>query len=124
MAAKKSGLGRGLDSLIPNKTVAEGKLTSRTGSKAVNKPSAVKKRSGRKQESDLESEKLTKAAVNRKAKENQSGEGVELVNIQKVEPNREQPRKRFNEDSLEELAESIRQFGVLSPLLVQERDDY
>ena len=124
MAAKKSGLGRGLDSLIPNKTVAEGKLTSRTGGKAANKPGAVKKRSVRKQESDLESEKLTKTAANRKAKENQAGEGVELVNIQKVEPNREQPRKRFNEDSLEELAESIRQFGVLSPLLVQERDDY
>lgn len=124
MAAKKSGLGRGLDSLIPNKTVAEGKLTSRTGGKAANKPSAVKKRNGRKQESDLESEKLTKTAAKRKAKEKQAGEGVELVNIQKVEPNREQPRKRFNEDSLEELAESIRQFGVLSPLLVQERDDY
>ena len=70
MAAKKSGLGRGLDSLIPNKTVAEGKLTSRTGGKAENKPSVVKKRSGRKQESDLESEKLTKTAANRKAKKN------------------------------------------------------
>ncbi len=46
------------------------------------------------------------------------------MDIDKVEPNREQPRKKFDEDKLLELAESIRQFGVLQPLLVQERDDY
>mgnify|MGYP000429805352 CR=1 FL=1 len=50
-------------------------------------------------------------------------EGV-LVNINKVEPNREQPRKNFDEDALLELAESIKQFGVLQPLLVQQKDDY
>ena len=42
----------------------------------------------------------------------------------KVEPNREQPRKKFDEDALLELSESIKQFGVLQPLLVQERPDY
>ena len=47
-----------------------------------------------------------------------------LMNITKVEPNREQPRKKFDEDALLELSESIKQFGVLQPLLVQERDDY
>ncbi len=50
--------------------------------------------------------------------------GAVLVNIAKVEPNREQPRKKFDEDSLLELSESIKQFGVLQPLLVQERPDY
>ena len=47
-----------------------------------------------------------------------------MIDIAKVEPNREQPRKKFDEDALLELAESIKQFGVLQPLLVQERDDY
>lgn len=47
-----------------------------------------------------------------------------LMDIKKVEPNREQPRKKFDEDALLELSESIKQFGVLQPLLVQERDDY
>lgn len=46
------------------------------------------------------------------------------VNIAKVEPNRDQPRKNFDEDSLQELSESIRQFGVLQPLLVQDKGDY
>ena len=47
-----------------------------------------------------------------------------MIDIKKVEPNREQPRKKFDEDALIELSESIKQFGVLQPLLCQERDDY
>lgn len=47
-----------------------------------------------------------------------------MMDIQKVEPNREQPRKKFDEDSLLELSESIKQFGVLQPLLVQDKKDY
>jgi len=47
-----------------------------------------------------------------------------LVKISKVEPNREQPRKTFDEDALIELAESIKQFGILQPLLVQDKKDY
>lgn len=47
-----------------------------------------------------------------------------MVNINKVEPNRDQPRKNFDEDALVELSESIRQFGVLQPLLVQDKNDY
>lgn len=62
----------------------------------------------------------TKPAVK---KDEKVVEGV-LVNINKVEPNREQPRKNFDEDALLELAESIKQFGVLQPLLVQQKDDY
>ena len=91
MAVKRNGLGKGLDSLIPNKT-----------DKAV----AVEKKNVNKVEE----------------KENASGEI--LVKINQVEPNREQPRKEFDEDSLMELADSIKQFGILQPLLVQKRKDY
>lgn len=88
MATKKGGLGKGIDSLIPNK---------------VNKPTPEVS------ESKVPADKLV--------------EGV-LVNINKVEPNREQPRKNFDEDALLELSESIKQFGVLQPLLVQDKKDY
>ena len=43
------------------------------------------------------------------------------VKITQVEPNREQPRKNFDEDALQELADSIKQFGLLQPILVQDR---
>ena len=46
------------------------------------------------------------------------------MKINMIEPNREQPRRNFEEDSLLELAESIKQFGVLQPLLVQKKDGY
>lgn len=60
------------------------------------------------------------------AKKDDEGKGESgiMVNINKVEPNREQPRKYFDEDALMELSDSIKQFGVLSPLLVQKKDDY
>ena len=91
MAVKRNGLGKGLDSLIPDKKV---KLAS-SGKLADSK----------KEEPD-----------------NKTG-GV-LVNINQVEPNREQPRKDFDEDALMELADSIKQFGILQPLLVQKKKDY
>lgn len=47
-----------------------------------------------------------------------------MVDINKVSPNKDQPRKDFNEDSLNELAESIALHGVFQPLLVQEKDGY
>ncbi len=47
-----------------------------------------------------------------------------LVKISKIEPNREQPRRHFEEDALLELADSIKQFGVLQPLLVQKKGDF
>lgn len=88
-AAKKGGLGKGIDSLIPNKVA---KTTESVQVEAV-------------------------------AKNEKAVDGV-LVNINKVEPNREQPRKNFDEDALLELSESIKQFGVLQPLLVQDKKDY
>lgn len=87
MATRKKGLGKGLDSLIPdNKSV---------------KASA----SGKEDSSELKS-------------------GEQMMKINMVEPNREQPRKYFEEDSLLELADSIKQYGVLQPLLVRKRKDY
>ena len=47
-----------------------------------------------------------------------------MVKISKIEPNREQPRRNFEEDALLELADSIKQFGILQPLLVQKKGDF
>lgn len=91
MAVKRNGLGKGLDSLIPNKTI-----------KAVEKPA------NKVQKEKIKAEKP----------------GETMVKITQVEPNREQPRKDFDEDALLELADSIKQFGVLQPLLVQKKNDY
>ena len=68
--------------------------------------------------------KVEKPAEVKSAGKVDSENGAVLMNINKVEPNREQPRKKFDEDALLELSESIKQFGVLQPLLVTERDDY
>ena len=58
-------------------------------------------------------------------RENENEAAVDfMVPISKVEPDREQPRKFFNEDALQELAESIKQYGVFQPLLVQKEKDY
>ena len=91
MAVKRNGLGKGLDSLIPNK---------------AEKTVKVEKKPEEKKE------------------ERKSESGEILVKINQVEPNREQPRKEFDEDSLMELADSIKQFGILQPLLVQKKKDY
>lgn len=47
-----------------------------------------------------------------------------LININEIEPNRNQPRKRFDEDALQELADSIKQYGVLQPLILQKKDRF
>ena len=72
---------------------------------------------------------IPSAAAQPKTKEKKEKEtSVEkpdsFVDINKVEPNREQPRKHFDEDALLELSESIKQFGLLQPILVQDRDTY
>lgn len=46
------------------------------------------------------------------------------LKISMIEPNQEQPRKEFNQEQLEELAESIRNYGVLQPIMVQKREIY
>ena len=97
MAVKRGGLGKGLDSLIPNvnggesltpKTEVKTKVVEKIVEKVVEKP-------------------------------------VEMtVKISKIEPNKEQPRRNFDEDALIELSESIKQHGVLQPIIVQDRKDY
>ena len=47
-----------------------------------------------------------------------------MVKVTSIEPNREQPRKDFNEEAMGELAESMKVYGVLQPLLVQKKGDY
>lgn len=86
MAARKNGLGKGIDALIANK---------------VNSPAAAEEKETR-----------------------ESASGAIMMDINKVEPNRDQPRKKFDEDALLELSESLKQYGILQPLLVQKRDDY
>ena len=63
-------------------------------------------------------------AAKSKTETTEGEEPQTLVKITKVEPNREQPRKNFDEDALQELADSIKQFGLLQPILVQDRKDY
>ena len=74
----------------------------------------------------FENESASKKTKTKSDNENkgEKREGEVMVNITKVEPNREQPRKNFDEDALEELAESIKQFGLLQPILVQDRKTY
>lgn len=85
-AAKKGGLGKGLDSLITNKVGT----------------------------SDAENVQ----------KKPEPDKDVTFINLSKIEPNREQPRKNFDEDALLELSESLKQYGVLQPLLVQDKKEY
>jgi len=91
MPIKKKGLGKGLDSLIPdNKSMKS-----------------------------VTSEKTVESKEDAAAKS-----GVQVMKTNEVEPNRDQPRKNFDEDALLELSDSIKQFGVLQPLLVRKRKDY
>lgn len=64
-------------------------------------------------------EDTNKASVKEEDKNSET-----IVKITMVEPNREQPRKNFDEDALQELADSIKQFGLLQPILVQDRKTY
>lgn len=100
MAGKKSGLGRGLDAFFPEKTSQEKPKTVRNSRTKTNTV----------REKTTETETTVK--------------GETLVKISKVEPNREQPRKKFDEDALLELSESIKLYGVLQPLLVSDKKDY
>lgn len=89
MVAKKTGLGKGLDVLIP------------AGTKKT------------------ETKSDTSASEGQKEKKQ-----IDTLKIMEIEPNREQPRKNFDEDALLELADSIKQFGVIQPLIVQKKEKY
>ena len=98
MAVKKKGLGRGIDSLIPNTTQSAAK------SKSESKPEI-------------------KEVVKEVIKEVKVPADT-VLKISDIEPNRDQPRKNFDKEALEELADSIRQYGLIQPIVVQKKDDY
>lgn len=100
MAVKRGGLGKGLDSLIP---AASGKSKEHSEKKSPEEKVKVV-------------EKVVEKIVEKPADV--------LIKISSIEPNREQPRKAFDEDSMLELADSIKQFGVLQPILVQKKENY
>ena len=102
MAGKKSGIGRGLDALFPEKTVQNNKIQT------------VK---------TVKSEK-TIPAESKKSNQHENNNGERMMKISLIEPNRDQPRKKFDEDALQELSESIKQYGILQPLLVSDKKDY
>ena len=54
----------------------------------------------------------------------QDGETVQKLKIIDVEPNREQPRRNFDEEALEELSNSIKEYGVIQPIIVTKEDNY
>ena len=56
--------------------------------------------------------------------DNKEKEAVQSIKLIKIEPNREQPRKKFDEESLENLASSIKEYGVIQPIIVTKEDDY
>ncbi len=59
-----------------------------------------------------------------KKSSSKSNNGVVELDINQVEPNKNQPRKNFDQDALNELADSIKQYGVIQPIVVQKIDDY
>ncbi|MCR5670585.1 MAG: ParB/RepB/Spo0J family partition protein [Butyrivibrio sp.] len=68
--------------------------------------------------------KVSSQAKEKPVVENHVEGQVVNVNITKVEPNRNQPRKTFDEDSLIELADSIKQIGIVNPLIVTDQGDH
>ena len=58
------------------------------------------------------------------SEEIKDGEVVKELKIIEVEPNRDQPRKRFDEEALDELAESIKRYGLIQPIVVAKKDNY
>ena len=99
--APKRGLGRGLNSLIPTGEDEE-----------VKEP---QKKTSTKKPTQETVKEVVKEVVKK----------VEpTVNINRIEPNKNQPRKHFDEDSLAELADSIKQYGIVEPLVVAKRKGY
>ena len=99
MAAKRKGLGKGINNLIPETDVIRSTPKKKTEKKEVVKE-VVK-----------EVIKEVKVPV----------PGDTMMKISDIEPNREQPRKNFDKEALQELADSIKQFGIIQPIVV---DDY
>ncbi len=54
----------------------------------------------------------------------QENDILKNLKINEVEPNREQPRKKFDQESLEELAQSIKEYGLIQPIIVTKKENY
>lgn len=107
---RKRGLGRGLSALI--------------GNDAAIAPQAVQEEQPAKQQIKEEEPKV-KEVIKEVIKEVEVVRGgVQMMDIYQVEPDRSQPRQNFDDDKLEELTESIKQYGVLQPLIVQKKDGF
>lgn len=111
MAGRKNGLGRGLDALFPEKKSAVKESVKKATVKTENKTVVPEKTT------DDTTEESNRSTIGHK-------KTAMIVKISSVEPNVNQPRKQFDEDALLELSESIKQYGVLQPLLVSDKKDY
>ena len=112
MAGRKNGLDRGLDAFFPDRT----SVVKEPARKTITKTVKTEKKS------DV-AEKQTNPTVAKKQTAD-SKTWAMIVKISSVEPNMDQPRKQFDEDALMERSESIKQYGVLRPLLVSDKKDY
>ena len=65
---------------------------------------------------------LTQAEEEKILKEGE--ELVQNIKVIEIEPNKEQPRKHFDSESLEDLAKSIKRYGVIQPIIVNKKDNY
>ena len=117
MAARKTGLGKGLDGLFPSYTDKPGKNADSRSEKKNSASDVVRKKNG----SGKDKRSAETPAKGSASSDTAIKDGVISVKISSVNPNREQPRKAFDEDALQELAESIRNHGVIQPLLVQKK---
>ena len=117
MAQKRGGLGRGLNSLIPNKSKSAEYTALESAEQQKTTEISTKNTDNVDKPEEKSENKTTAAPVDDK-------DAVKLVKISLVEPNREQPRKNFRDEGIDELAASISQYGVIQPLLVQKKDDY
>ncbi|RHQ88988.1 ParB/RepB/Spo0J family partition protein [Ruminococcus sp. AF21-42] len=108
MAGRKNGLGRGLDALFPDKKTASEENEVKFTAKVEKKTEPAVKVKNVKERTETPRQKKVPM----------------MVKISMVEPNQNQPRKQFDEDALLELTESVKQYGILQPLLVSEKKDY
>ena len=116
MAVKrKGGLGKGLDSLIPSHKPDTNENTN-MHEKVVEKIVEVPVEKVVEKIVEVPVEKVVEKVVEKSAED--------MVKVDEIEPNQMQPRKNFNEDALHELAESIKQVGVIQPLILQKENSY
>ena len=116
MARKHGGLGRGLDALIPQSAPKTEEVQKKEDA-AEQIPADESEENVSRETLEEEKENIQRDRTERRRRET-------TLRVSQIEPNRSQPRKIFDEDALEELADSIRQYGLIQPIMVQKRDGY